>query len=243
MSATIADIEAAAREPSPELEWRGNRPHRPTEAFVAEFLTRRDEDRLFLPFTERGRDLLVNLLADQRFAAAPFFAFGTNADVLAQLEQHAAIDLASFFTTERPGYHSRATNRQTGIIAGYEPEVVVDAPADPSMALRSHRIDEMRLRPESVAAPDEEIELTDEDAVSIRRAPRRQPVEHEAAVEEVDADEADLEVLTPRQMRDRLRAQEAEALAAEAVRHRASHAPPRSAPLAARCAFIAGWQT
>ncbi len=215
VSASITDVEAASREPSPELEWRGNHPHRPTEAFVAEFLTRRDEDRLFLPFTERGRDLLVNLLADRRIAPTPFFAFGTNADVLAQLEQHAAIELASFFTTERPGYHSRATNRQTGIIAGYEPEAGVEAPADPSMALRSHRIDEMRLRPDAVEAADEESESPSAaDSVSIRSAPRHQPLDQEDALEAIVEDDTEPTVLTPRQMRDRLRAEEAAAQAA-----------------------------
>ncbi len=206
------------------MEWRGSHPHRPTEDFVAEFLTRRDADRLFLPFTERGRDLLINLLADRRFAPAPFFAFGTNADVLTQLEQHAQIDVVSFFTTERPGYHSRATNRQTGIIEGYEPEEGAEALADPSMALRSHRIDEMRLRSKANETPDEEIEQAVEAAVSIRTAPRRLRIEHADAFEATSDDSAEPTVLTPRQLRDRRRAEEAEATAAKSD----AEPPPRS---------------
>ena len=130
--------------------------------------------------------------------------------------------MASFFTTERPGYHNRATNRQIGIIAGYEPEEVVEALADPSMALRSRRIDDLRLRPEAIEAEDEEVEApTDADAVSIRSAPRRQQIDHEAVNQDEDAEPT---VLTPRQMRDRLRAEEAEATAAE------SNAEPISRP-------------
>ncbi len=180
-------------------------------------IERRTDDRLFLPFTEQGFALLVTALADRRFTTAPYFAFGTNSDVLAQLEQHAPIDIASFFNTDRPEFRSRATNRQTGIIAGYEPEEAIEEPADPSMALRSRRIDETRLRPEAVETNDEDDEpASDADAVSIRSVPQRRQVEHEEAIEEVESDEADgePEVLTPRQLRDRLLAAEAAAQAA-----------------------------
>ena len=43
VSASITDIEAASSQPSPDLEWRGSSLNRPTEDFVAEFLTRRDQ--------------------------------------------------------------------------------------------------------------------------------------------------------------------------------------------------------
>ncbi len=209
VSASIDDIESQPNQPSHDLEWRGSTPRKPTEAFVAEFLDRRDQDRLLLPFSKKGRSLLLNILADRRFTLAPFFAFGTNGDVLAQLEQHAKIDVAAFFTTDRPAFHSRATNRQTGVIAGYEPEAPTP---DPSMSLRNQQIDEMslRARPQSPVTSGDEVDEADSlSGMSLRQM---RPPQHLRAVEpaaEPEDDQPEARVLTMRQMRDRIRAEEA----------------------------------
>lgn len=79
--------------------------------FAAQFLERRAQERLFLPFTEAGRATLAALLADSRFESVPYFAFGTSSDVLAQLEQLAVIDVVSFTKTERVSFRDRKTNQ------------------------------------------------------------------------------------------------------------------------------------
>lgn len=86
--------------------------------FVEEFLERHAQERLFLPFTEEGRATLAAILADSRFDAPPYFAFGTNSDVLAQLEQLATIDVVSFFKTERSSFRDRKTNQVSKYLDG-----------------------------------------------------------------------------------------------------------------------------
>ena len=76
-------------------------------------LERRTEDQLFLPFTAAGHAMLAGVLADHRFETPPYFAFGTNSEMLAQLEQLTSIDIASFTKTERPSLRDRVTNQVT----------------------------------------------------------------------------------------------------------------------------------
>ncbi len=207
VSATIDDIEAQAAEPSPEYDWSGSSSPLSAEPFVREFLERRTEDRLFLPFTPQGRDLLVSALADRRFASPPFFAFGTNSDVLDQLAQHGEIDIASFFSTERPCFRSRATNRLSDTIEGYDDA----APLDPSMALRPPTVSEMRLRPQPVLAdePDEDEEtFVGAEGMSLRASGWHEPRQID---DEPEDDEGEPAVLTLRQMRDKILAEEAAA--------------------------------
>jgi hypothetical protein len=81
--------------------------------FTEAFLERREQERLFLPFTAAGHAMLASVLADQRFERAPYFAFGTNSEMLAQLEQLASTDIVSFLKTERPSLRDRVTNQVT----------------------------------------------------------------------------------------------------------------------------------
>ena len=216
MIGTVADIEAQVTEISVEHEWHGAS-DKTMEPFVAAFLERRDNDRMFLPFTPSGRDLLVTILADRRFTAPPFFAFGTNSDVLAQLGKQGQIDVVSFFKTERASFRNRRTNSVSGNIDGDDDD---DTNPEPSMALRAAFQDERSLRsrmPNKTRAEDDE-ELDEEtlvgsDSISIRAFKNKKNVrpfpKAEASDEHDDAN--DSTILTMRQVRDRIRAEEAAA--------------------------------
>ena len=229
------DIEALEAQPAPGLTWTGKTLKREQEAFVGDFLGRREADRLFVPFTTEGCQMLITALADARFATPPFFAFGTNSDVLAQLERQAPVDIVSFFKTESASFRNRKTNRVSQHIGGGDDNEATH----PSMALRpaaSH--DEMQMRRERVNERDEEDEEEDEetlvgsDAISLRSLRREPPPAEESAedtedtedVEDVEED-AEPTVLTMRQLRDRVRAQEL--AEAAAIREAEPEAPAR----------------
>jgi len=212
---TVSDIEVQETETSADHEWKGSSASKTLEPFVGAFLTRRDQDRLFLPFTAGGRDMLVTTLADRRFTLPPFFAFGTNSDVLTQLERQARIDIVSFFKTDRASFRNRHTNRVSGSLDGNED----DTTPDPSMELRAALQDERNLRPRAPAktheGDDEEADeetLVGSDSISIRAFKTPKPAKAALDAESVDEhDENDSTILTMRQVRDRIRAEEAAA--------------------------------
>lgn len=229
VSSTIADIEAAETAPSITQEWTGRGLSALDDSFVGEFLSRRKKDRLFLPFTQQGRDLLIRALSDPLFTSPPFFAFGTNSDVLAQLGRQAEVDIVSFFKTDRPSYRNRRTNSVSGSVAGFEPSDT-DAEAavkvDPSMSLRPVVQDETRMRPSQAAVdttrmrradPPTTAEDGDEEADKVTAVgANAMPIHNFAARKpkrgagyEDDADDAEATMLTMREMRDKIRAEEA----------------------------------
>lgn len=221
VSASVADIEEAETAASPQLTWDGRALDRLDDSFVGEFLARRQKDRLFLPFTPDGRDLLIKALSDPLFTSPPFFAFGTNSDVLAQLGKQAEVDIVSFFKTERPSYRSRRTNSVSGSVAGFEPPE--PPPPDPSMSLRPAARDETRVRPKATATDttrvrrvdpeDEDMEadketMVGDNAIPIHQFTARHP---KTGLGYEDSDDAEATMLTMREMRDKIRAEEAAA--------------------------------
>jgi hypothetical protein len=228
VSSTVADIEEAETEASPQRTWDGRALDLLDDSFVGEFLARRQKDRLFLPFTPEGRDLLIKALSDPLFTSPPFFAFGTNSDVLAQLNKQADIDIVSFFKTERPSYRSRRTNSVSGSVAGFEPPE--PPPPDPSMSLRPVARDETRLRPQPTPADTTRVRRADHsdsdeeadketrigaDAMPIHQFTARHP-KHGQGYDDSDDDDAEATMLTMRQMRDKIRADETVAKGAKA---------------------------
>jgi hypothetical protein len=213
--ATIDDIETLENQPSAEHDWNGSSASATFEPFVGAFLARRDQDRLFLPFTANGRETLVTTLADRRFTSPPYFAFGTNSDVLVQLGKQGQIDIVSFFKTERASFRNRRTNSVSGSVDGDED----DTTPDPSMALRSALQDERNLRPlapsKAQAADDDEVDeetLVRGNSISMRSFKTRKYDVASLSFEEDDHDdENDSTLLTMRQVRDRIRAEEAAA--------------------------------
>lgn len=113
ISAAMSDTELRALHSSGEREIDATFENVLPVPFVTEFLERRAQERLFLPFTVEGRETLAAVLADSRFETPPYFAFGTNSEMLAQLEPLASIDIASFTKTERPSLRDRVTNQVT----------------------------------------------------------------------------------------------------------------------------------
>ncbi|MEP7292596.1 MAG: hypothetical protein ABI835_12495 [Chloroflexota bacterium] len=216
VSATVPDIESQNAETSAEYDWNETSLRSDSALFIPEFLERREDDRLFLPFTVEGRAMLISALADTRITPPPFFAFGTNSDVVAQLERLAAVDLVSFFKTERPSFRNRRTNRVSSYLDGEEKE----SAHEPSMSLRPVG-GETRLRPEGVQLRSDENDDPDayedtqigSNAMSIRSASRSEAAKHRAVPKlspEPDEDD-DATVLTMRQIRDKVRAEEAAA--------------------------------
>jgi len=113
VSGTISDTELHTLYASDEREIDATFENVTPVPFAAEFVERRERERLFLPFTAEGRETLAAVLADNHFDTPPYFAFGTNSDVLARLERLASIDIVSFIKTERASFRDRATNQVT----------------------------------------------------------------------------------------------------------------------------------
>ena len=113
VSAAISDIELHTMHISDAREFDGSFESETPASFVSEFVERREREYLFLPFTPDGRAMLVAVLADSRFDTPPYFAFGTNSEVLARLERLAPIDLVSFFKTDRVSFRDRKTHQVT----------------------------------------------------------------------------------------------------------------------------------
>lgn len=222
VSAAVADIEEASGETSAEHDWSGTAAHAESEPFIADFAERRSTDRLFLPFTNAGRTTLINVLADRGISPTPYFAFGTNSDVLAQLEQQARIDVVSFFKTDRASFRSRQSNRVTGFI-GAEPEP--ETPVEPSMSLRPAAPSVTSLRPESDVDEENDVDTrVGSRAMSVRQ-PRREKDSAASArrsgFRDTDTDDEPT-MLTMRQIRDQKRAEEAAAHPAAEAEHSAN---------------------
>ncbi|MAS33163.1 MAG: hypothetical protein CL610_04095 [Anaerolineaceae bacterium] len=123
ISRQIADIEAANIEESAEHDWPDVQAEDVQSAadddLINAFLSRLDEDRLFVPFTQDGRALLISALTDPRLRKA-HFAFGTNADVLARLHQaDIQVDIVSYFNTTVPSLRNRQTNEITSELTDF----------------------------------------------------------------------------------------------------------------------------
>ncbi len=123
ISATVADIESATMQNSPEHPWPDVQAMEATGAAADElvntFVARLNEDRLFIPFDEDGRAMLITALSDSRLPAL-YFAFGTNSDVLNRLHQaEIAVDIVSYFNTTTPSLRSRETNEITSELTDY----------------------------------------------------------------------------------------------------------------------------
>lgn len=150
VSQSIGDIEAQATvETSPEKHWpdvqAAEAAERAGDELVNQFVARLGEDRLFLPFDDDGRALLVATLSDSRLPPL-YFAFGTNADVIARLNQGGVdVDIVSYFNTSAPALRSRATNEITSELRDYvrkaprrakparQPDDTPETPLPPSM--------------------------------------------------------------------------------------------------------------
>jgi hypothetical protein len=240
VAGSVDDIETLEPSPSTEQSWTGSKPICDQEFFIRDFLARRQAERLFIPFTTEGRARLTRVVCDARFPAPPFFAFGTNSDVLAQLEKQAPVDIVGFFKTEGVSFRSRKTNRVTERITDENRD------AESTLSMRTLPADEMTLRPRPRRAherdhdanhDENEDTLVGSSAVSIRafrEEPLAAPMSEEektdeskivepplaAPMTEEDTDGQDYAqshagsstpgVLTMRQLRDRIRAEEAE---------------------------------
>jgi hypothetical protein len=119
----VADIEAIGIQTSAEYDWPDIQAEEAVAAaddeLINAFLERLDEDRLFVPFTQDGRALLISALSDPRLRTA-YFAFGTNSDVLNRFAQaDIRIDIVSYFNTTLPSLRSRQTNEITSELTDF----------------------------------------------------------------------------------------------------------------------------
>lgn len=126
---TVDDIEALTMQNSTEFEWPDVQAEDVVEGapddddLIGAFVERLTQDRLFVPFTQDGRLMLLSALADQRLPTL-YFAFGTNADVLARLHQaNITVDVVSYFNTTVPSLRNRETNEITSELTDYVPSL------------------------------------------------------------------------------------------------------------------------
>ncbi len=90
----------------------------PDTAYLDDFVARRLEDRLIVPFTSGGLILMTGALAERRFLSPLYFAFGTNRDVIAAFaDAGVSFDVIGFVNAEGAGFRSRETGEKTGEIA------------------------------------------------------------------------------------------------------------------------------
>ncbi len=136
----VPDIEAlltpqdSAEYPWPDVKTSGSSNPLSGE-LVNEFVARLTEDRLFVPFNEDGRAILLAALSDARFPSL-YFAFGTNGDVIARLNKSEIdVDIVSYVSTTTPSLRSRATNEITSELSDYRyvprPRSTTPAPVIP----------------------------------------------------------------------------------------------------------------
>ena len=175
ISAGIADIEAQTVEQSGEYPWPDVRAAEASEGAADElvntFVARLSDDRLFLPFDENGRMLLITALSDTRFPAL-HFAFGTNADVLARLgAADIQVDIVSYFNTTSPSLRSRKTNEITSEVTGYTPRPAEEAPPESPPAVRPPR---SPAPPRQTADPLTAYNTGDDGLLTPRQMARRQ---------------------------------------------------------------------
>ncbi len=194
---TLPNLESQATSLSPVIIWQGSAaPRLPNDDFVGEFLGRIDEDRLFLPFSQRGWMMLRAVLSYHPYAAPPLFAFGTNSSALGEFAARGIdMDVVSYFNTDLPAYRSRATGHKSGPVLDFPWEDPEPAIA-PSMAIRPPTGDDtipefLGERPKAAPAAPPPPAVTP-------RARLDQPLD-------LISDETPL--LTIREMRDRIRAE------------------------------------
>ncbi|MBZ0299000.1 MAG: hypothetical protein K8J31_04630, partial [Anaerolineae bacterium] len=123
ISHRILDLETMNVQQSEELDWpdvQAEEVQTPADdELIDAFLARLDEDRLFVPFTQDGRALLISALSDPRLRSA-YFAFGTNSDVLNRFNQaDIHVDIVSYFNTTVPSLRSRETNEITSELTDF----------------------------------------------------------------------------------------------------------------------------
>lgn len=192
VAASAGDIETLTVEPSAEHDWPDVQSDEAQaspddDTLIDEFVARLETDRLFLPFTPDGRTLLYSALSDPRLRTA-FFAFGTNAQVLARLRQAAIdVDIVSYFNTTRPALRDRETNDLTIELADFS--------------------EELPPRPSTSTPVETELDYPTEILPDPRRV--RQAMARERTSPEEDPlaqyDAGEDAVLTPREMRRRER--------------------------------------
>jgi hypothetical protein len=123
VAAAAPDLETLAAQESDEYAWPDMQAVEAVigaaDELVNTFVARLAEDRLFVPFDDDGRALLAAALSDSRFPPL-YFAFGTNSDVIARLNQaEIDVDIVSYFNTTIPSLRSRQTNEITSELADY----------------------------------------------------------------------------------------------------------------------------
>lgn len=193
------DIEALESRQSDEHNWpdvQAEAQDSSDDELVELFAQRLEEDRLFLPFTQDGRAILIAALSDARLRGVSF-AFGTNSAVLARLQAAGVdVDIVSYFNTPLPGLRSRETNEITSELTDF----VGKLPARPAGRIP--------------------VDLDADYPTELLPHPRevKQALAQERSQPEVDPlaqyDAGEEAMLTPREMRRRERQQAA--MAAEA---------------------------
>lgn len=117
----------------------------PDAAYLDEFVARRMEDRLIVPFNAGGLILLTGALAERRFLSPLYFAFGTNRDVIAAFADiGVGFDVIGFFNADGAAFRSRETGEKTGDVA--LPAVETESEPQPAA-------DTMAIRPRAIAPP------------------------------------------------------------------------------------------
>jgi hypothetical protein len=196
IAASVQDIEAAAMQTSMEQEWpdvQAEGAQAPAnDELINEFLSRLTDDRLFIPFTQDGRALLISALSDPRLRTA-YFAFGTNSDVLARLNQASVdVDIVSYFNTTIPSLRSRQTNEVTSELSDFvgkflsrpggrlKVEADPDYPTEVLPTPRQVRAAMQEKRAKAEADPLAEYDAGEDSVLTMREMRRR---EREAAEE------------------------------------------------------------
>lgn len=206
VAGSIPDIEAASPQVSAEHEWpdvQAEEAQTPADdELIGEFLSRLNDDRLFIPFTQDGRAMLISALSDPRLRTA-WFAFGTNSDALARLNQAAIdVDIVSYFNTSVPSLRSRQTNEITSELSDYVGKlpprpggrVKVEADPDyPTEVLPSPRIVRAAMQEEQAKAeadPLAQYDAGEESALTMREMRRRERERQAAETTEPDSQES-----------------------------------------------------
>ena len=203
ITASVKDIEAASVQSSAEQEWpdvQAEEAQVPADdELINEFLGRLTEDRLFVPFTQDGRALLISALSDPRLRTA-YFAFGTNSDVLARLTQASIdVDIVSYFNTTIPSLRSRQTNEITSELSDFVGKlpsrpggrIKVEADPDyPTEVLPSPRQVKAALQQEREAKPEDDplaqYDAGEEPVLTMREMRRREREKQTQTVETIE---------------------------------------------------------
>ena len=191
----VRDIEMLEISVSEEHDWpdvQADEQVNPDDELIEMFAERLEEERLFLPFTQDGRAILMAALNDPRLRRA-FFAFGTNSEVMARFQAaEIDMDIVSYFNTTLPGLRSRETNEITTEMTDFVGELPPRPPGRIPVELDADYPTEVLPHPREV----------------------RKALEREHSHPENDPlgqyDAGDEAMLTPREMRRRERQQQAE---------------------------------